>query len=824
MKLSGCFPTIRVWTEIMNTFICSVKNLLCRLLSRYFLLLEVPESFQKVASNCNKTIVITQSDSLIIKALLLSFAKRREIYTITRLKDFFAEEEKTNSESYTLYWESLHNEEEIDKIQKEMPDAFISTFNIFEGRGPIYDNPSYKIKKRTLFSVLITPLLGLQRRHFFLFSFGEPFPVSSEKVSPKTKLSRRIKVDIFQNTKLVRGVSFQTREVQERYILAGQEAQRMVHLLTKKLNKSEEEIKEEMRKEFHLMAADPRSWCLALGGVATKHIIKRFPEVSIVGLDNFKQAIKGNPVVLIPMHRSHFDYILISGMLYDLNLRTPLVASGMNLRFWPIGPILAKTGAFYIRRESRQNHIHNFLLQRYITYLIKRGHLQEFFIEGGRSRSGRMLSPKLGLLGIMINAFLKGVRKEILFLPVSISYEYVAEVSDYARQNTGLPKKSENFLGFLKAAKQFIYCKRHGEVIINFGEPLSLAQFHENALEEAGGETVKKKLVGGIGTIVLDRVAEQISPCLSDLTYTALMMAPGYGMRRTKLVKTVQNLAHLCTLMKSCNPHLGDFSPALKRFLNDPEHSFSNLTHDGSISIDKTTGTDEIYYIKGDKRYTGDFYKNSSLHLLYTISLMSLLALEKTSITPENVSALYNLLGQRNIILRKKDITEEAETIIACLQKDGILNTSTDKTEIITFINRESGIFIPALLLNYYESLSWVYSNYIEKEKEHRATTISDQDHHQEEPSCTLNYNEFLKEIQTKLIRSKYIAPYYRTESGSKSTLALAIESSKQNGFISMDSFSQSTITILKAPTAELAKLHDIIHTIRVYLQSEIYE
>ena len=116
-----------------------------------------------------------------------------------------------------------------------------------------------------------------------------------------------------------------------------------------------------MRAEFYRLAADPRASYLALAGVVTKFIINKFASVTFHGLDNFKAAVKEHPVVLIPMHRSHFDYILLSGMLYNLNLKTPLVAAGMNLRFWPIGPMLARTGAFFIRRSSRQDHIHNFL-------------------------------------------------------------------------------------------------------------------------------------------------------------------------------------------------------------------------------------------------------------------------------------------------------------------------------------------------------------------------------------------------------------------------------------------------------------------------------
>ena len=107
-----------------------------------------------------------------------------------------------------------------------------------------------------------------------------------------------------------------------------------------------------------------------------------------------------------------------------------------------------------------------------------------------------MLPPKLGLLGIMVNAFLKKVRREVLFMPVSISYEHVAEVGEYAKENLGLPKKRENCIELLKATRYFLFNYHHnGEVIIRFGEPISLAKFsNEIAKEDANGEAFKKKI------------------------------------------------------------------------------------------------------------------------------------------------------------------------------------------------------------------------------------------------------------------------------------------------------------------------------------------
>ena len=798
----------------------TIDRIVCKCLARYFLLLDVPESFQKVASNCTKTIVITQSSSIIVRALIRSFAQRREIFSLLRLKDLFNNKEIVKPDTYYLYWESLDEEESLDKIRAELPDSSITTFHIFAGRSPLYATPNYRTKKSTLLKVLFAPLMGrLLGRQIFIFLFGDPFAVVSEKVSAKTKLSRRIKVDIFQNTKLICGVAFQPLDVQKKYVLEGQEAQRMIKLLSKKLNKSEDEIKKDMSEEFNRMATQPDGSHIFLGGGLTKLVMKKFPQIISIGLDNLKQGVKEGALVLVPNHRSHFDYILLNGVIYNSNFRIPLIASGMNLRFWPVGRLLSKAGAFYIRRESKPNLIHNFLLQRYITYLINRGHLQEFFIEGGRTRSGHMLPPKLGLLGIMVNAFLKKVRREVLFMPVSISYEHVAEVGEYAKENLGLPKKRENCIELLKATRYFLFNSHHnGEVIIRFGEPISLAKFsNEIAKEDANGEAFKKKIVSGLGENLIDRITEQYAPCLSNFVYTSLMMAPYYGLTKDELTTTIINLAKYCNMLKKTNPLLGDFSPALTRFINDPEHDLTELTYDKYLSQ-----KDGVFYIPGNQRYCADFYKNSTLHIFYVLGLISILELQNKNITPENVKHLYDLLGQRNIILRQDNIEAEADLIIKALQKENILSYSNNDSENVRYLKKESGFFIPALLLSNLESLLWVYRSYIKQKDKCKNTEPSDESISNHGELCIFNTSELVKQIQSEMLATKYTGPHLRTESSAKSSLNQAIEASKKTEVISADSFSQGkTISLIKEPKEEIEELKSLITAIRNYLQEK---
>lgn len=778
------------------------------LLKRYFGLIETPPSFERIAAATDSHVIVTQSGSLVIEALLRSFAERRGLYGVTNIARLLEGGGPQPLQSDTLYWVSVHDEESLERVRAAYPAVSISTLNVFQGRGPIRTNPSYKMGFLRLLGMLAAPLM---KKHFFVVVFGEPFPVAKD-APQHTKLSRRVKLDFFQNLKVVRGVPFQPLAVQERYLLAGHEYERVVAALSKKLGLSEAQLRRRMRREFRRMAAAPRGATLSLAAWLAKVLIRRlFTEVQILGIDKFRQAAREHPVVLVPMHRSHLDYILLGSVLYESNLNAPLVAAGMNLRFWPVGGFLSSAGAYFVKRGTRNDHIHGFLLQRYITYLIKRGHLQEFFIEGGRSRSGRMMSPKLGLLGIMVSSLLKGVRKELLFVPVSISYENVIEDKVYGAENTGQPKREENWRELLRAGK--ILRGKYGEVSINFGDPISLARFAAQLSREENGEAYKKKIVINVASTITERLTEQVSPSMSSLMYTALMMAPNYGLKRERLVATVQSLARVAGIMRRVNPVLGSFSPSLVRFLGGREGLLYDITRGGIIEIQEAFNT-EVFYIPGRKRFVADFYKNHSLHLFFGVSILSMLELLGRPLTPECAEELQQLIGQRFLILRRGDFKQETAALIDALLLEGVLREGADGPR---FSDLSPGIFMPALLLGSLESLTWLYFNLLHFPSERCAA----QERGASDVVCSYRYNELLKKAQSDFAPAEHLGLVHRTESSSKSALLLALEASRQCGIVGLDSAGQpKSVNLLRKPEAEYARLCSIVAAVQQWLSA----
>ncbi len=189
-------------------------------------------------------------------------------------------------------------------------------------------------------------------------------------------------------------------------------------------------------------------------------------------LNRVKNMSKKGPLILIPCHKSHIDYLILSHILYTNNMPCPLIAAGKNLSFWPIGPIFRSSGAFFIRRTFKGSMLYSKVFVEYICKILEEGFNIEFFIEGGRSRTGKLILPKLGLLSILLKAFKDGACDDLLFVPIYIGYDRVLEESSYLHEIEGGQKKPESILQIIRARK--FLKKKYGKIYVKFHEPISI--------------------------------------------------------------------------------------------------------------------------------------------------------------------------------------------------------------------------------------------------------------------------------------------------------------------------------------------------------------
>ena len=193
--------------------------------------------------------------------------------------------------------------------------------------------------------------------------------------------------------------------------------------------------------------------------------VHRFEEIA--------QAGSGAELVYVPCHRSHVDYLVLSYVIHQRGLSPPHVAAGINLNIPLVGSLLRRGGAFFLRRSFRGEPLFGAVFREYLHAIIRRGSPIEYFVEGGRSRTGRMLPPKAGILAMTVESYLRDPTRPVVFVPVWIGYEQLVEGESYAAELAGEKKRRETLIGLLRALRD-LRSRNFGRLHLNVGEPIRL--------------------------------------------------------------------------------------------------------------------------------------------------------------------------------------------------------------------------------------------------------------------------------------------------------------------------------------------------------------
>jgi glycerol-3-phosphate O-acyltransferase len=195
--------------------------------------------------------------------------------------------------------------------------------------------------------------------------------------------------------------------------------------------------------------------------------------VEIHRFDDVRTTAHDAEIVYVPSHRSHIDYLLLSYVIYSKGLVPPHIAAGANLNMPVVGSILRRGGAFFLRRSFKGNFLYAAVFNEYIHLITSKGYSIEYFIEGGRSRTGRLLSPRTGMLIMTLRSFLRDHNRPIVFVPTYIGYEKLMEGKTYVGELSGKPKQKESIWGIISTIRKIQ--KTFGKVHVGFGEPIDLA-------------------------------------------------------------------------------------------------------------------------------------------------------------------------------------------------------------------------------------------------------------------------------------------------------------------------------------------------------------
>ncbi len=354
--------------------------------------------------------------------------------------------------------------------------------SIFVGRAP--DRPS------GWFRVLFSENWGVVGRFRRLLSlllngrdtivqFAAPISLrgvlDEEEEAPKTlrKVARVLRVHFQRVRALVIGPDLSHRRTLIGAVLNAEQVRAAITTAAIKDNASQQKTVAKARRFAWEIAADlsypvVRSVSFLLIGFWNKV----YDGVRLHHLDKLRATAPGHEIIYVPCHRSHIDYLLLSWLLHQNGFVVPHIAAGVNLNLPVIGPILRRGGAFFMRR-SFNDPLYSTVFREYMSQLFARGVSIEYFIEGGRSRTGRTLGPRGGLLSMTVRSYLRESRRPVMFQPVYIGYEKIMEGDSYIGELSGKPKQKESLWGLFKAFG--VLRKHYGKVTVNFGEPVFLS-------------------------------------------------------------------------------------------------------------------------------------------------------------------------------------------------------------------------------------------------------------------------------------------------------------------------------------------------------------
>jgi glycerol-3-phosphate O-acyltransferase len=368
------------------------------------------------------------------------------------------------------------------------------------------------------------------------------------------------------------------------------------------------------------IAATHRPFVIDLVTGAIKWLLDRaytdliYDEAELAALYELSQH---HPLVFLPSHKSNFDHLVLQYVLYQNGLPANHTAGGINMNFFPVGPFLRRSGVFFIRREFRDNEPYKFVLRRYIDYLLEKRFPLEWYIEGGRSRSGKLRPPRYGMLAYVVDAYLRGAADDVIFIPVSIAYDQIQDVGSYTREQTGGAKERES-LKWLVASIRGVR-QRYGAIHLRFGAPISAKAFL--ALEPDmpdNPEDTHNPAVPKLAFEIANRLNEVTPITPTSLVALALLSTDD---RSISVSETRELLAPYLDLVAR-----GDLPTSEKLRLDEPAVIGATLDELASAGVvERFEGPTETYYrIRENQHLALAYYRNTIIHFFLNPAITEL--------------------------------------------------------------------------------------------------------------------------------------------------------------------------------------------------------
>jgi glycerol-3-phosphate O-acyltransferase len=565
--------------------------------------------------------------------------------------------------------------------------------SLFWGRAPDRERSWFRLlvaedwdisgRFRKLLSLL------LNGRNLLLL-FGEPMPLqpalSETRGMPRgpRRLWRQLRVQFRNQRAATIGPDLSHRRTIVTEVLRTQAVRAAVRgdMREKKLARRDA-LKVARGYAYEIAANYSHAFVVFMSGMLGRLWNRLYDGVELANFSSLQSVEEGSEVVYVPCHRSHMDYLLLSYVVYHKGFAVPHIAAGINLNLPVIGSLLRRGGAFFLRRSFGGNATYSAVFSRYLGTMMARGHSIEYFIEGGRSRTGRLLQPKTGMLAMTVRAYVRRPVRPVVFVPIYFGYERLVEGRTYIGELSGQPKQKESILGMLRTLPELR--SRFGKVYVSFGEPLPLSALLARHVPEWDPKVP-----------VTDEKPEWLSPLCTDLAHqimtrinaaacvtpvnligTVLLATPRQRMGEADLARQLELYA---SLMRQ--------APYSPRVWVTPLDGQSMIRHCDSLQMlyRQSHELGDVIGMTESKAVLSSYYRNNVLHLLLMPSLLACAFLNNAAVSRGDLLRLagrvYPYVADEYFLRwREDELPAVVDELLEDLLNHGLLTASDDRRE-----------------------------------------------------------------------------------------------------------------------------------------------
>jgi glycerol-3-phosphate O-acyltransferase len=405
--------------------------------------------------------------------------------------------------------------------------------------------------------------------------------------------------------------------------------------------------------------------------------------VTFEHVETLAQVAEGNEIVYVPCHRSHMDYLLLSYAIYGQGYVVPHIAAGINLNLPVIGRFLRKGGAFFIRRSLRGSALYTVVFMKYLASIMARGHSIEYFIEGGRSRTGRLLQPKTGMLSMTVRSFLRAPARPVVFLPVYFGYERIVEGTTYMRELAGTPKQKETIFGLLRTLPKLK--EKFGRVYVNIGEPIELAdlldrydpQWRSRAVDDDTRLPWFNVVVNELAGTIMRHINAAATVTPINLLAITLLATSRQALVKADLLRQLQlYVALLRDLPYSDRVTLTDLSSEEIVRYGESMNVISRQAH----------ALGDVVRMSDECAGLATYFRNNVLHLFAMPSLVACGFVSNSVMRTEDIHRLVGriypyIASELFLRWREDDVPQLVEAVLAALASHKLIEQSTDGSQ-----------------------------------------------------------------------------------------------------------------------------------------------